>query len=262
MDPSQEPSCSAHRWVPRVRWTILGLVLFLGLFFGAASLFGDWYLRFVRASDGHVGLLFLEAAAVWKVPSDAPAYAVLLGTRPPFVSFSAFSLGWRDSLRRASFERRPEVQGTLVVLKMQGLTQYYSVWGGRLALVRLERSDGRLTPNIYYAPNITMGPSAPYRSAEDWEQAILSDNEAEILRTLVWLGGYHAPPDAKTVQFLLHENLDQARLAYEVQLRTAVSRRIQDLCKSPNDWIREAAEATTTPHTTKLHDPGGPPRMK
>ncbi len=243
---------SRLRWIKRIAWGSLGLT---GLFLGGATLFGTWYLRPIRASDGHIGLLFLEAKHVYVVPSDAPASSVILSTRFPFLTMSTFSLGWRDSLESASFERLPEVEGTVVVLKMKGLKQYCSVFEGRLRLIRLETHDGHLAPNIYYAPNITMGPRPVPRTAEEWEKSLSSPNAAEILDALVWLGGYHAPPGAKPVPMLLHEDLVVAQLAYDVQQRIGVQSRIHELGQSSNAWVLEAAQAAKEPHITPLRGP-------
>jgi hypothetical protein len=111
-------------------------------------------------------------------------------------------------------------------------------------------------PNMYHAPNIAVGPRVPRRTAEEWETAP-ADTEAEILRTLYWIGGYHAAPDPKPIPNFLHEDLDEARLVADIHGRAGVQRRIVDLMQSRNPWVREAAAAAAVPHYTKLQGPYG-----
>jgi len=140
--------------------------------------------------------------------------------------------------------------------------QYYQVVGGKLLLVRLEDDDGRMIPNSYIAPNQTIGPQVPRRAAAEWENALRSTSEGEILAALTWIGGEHAHPSSKPVQYLHHEDLAMARLVEKVYERPGVRQRIVELSQSSNSWIREAADWAKEPHYEELMSPGGPPTLQ
>jgi hypothetical protein len=267
MDPSENlgksvvpPPISPPR-VRRARKVVIALfilaVLFPALAFGYASLVGRWFLWTTRSSEGHLSLVFLEAIedGVVAVPSEAEAYGVVLGFHPPFLSVAHFSLGWREILGDAIIESRPELPGGLLTLTMRPVRadgvsekEYYSICGGRLALVRLQDSEGTPTPNVYYASNLMIGPQVPNRTAEEWEQAILSDNQAEILRTLVWLGGCHHGLSSQSVPNQVYEDFWESAIGQREHRKAALQRRIGELRRSTNGWIQQAAEAAASPH--------------
>ncbi len=121
--------------------------------------------------------------------------------------------------------------------------QYYAVIEGRLALIRLEDHQGELIENIYDPPDFAIGPRVPDRTPQEWEQALLSNDPAEILRSLVWLGGWHVRRGTPEHR-VSGESRAGAELADRVLHRPLIQRRVcAELQNSAgsNPWIRQAA---------------------
>ena len=109
-----------------------------------------------------------------------------------------------------------------------------------MRLIRLEDSHGKLHINDYDALNHTIGFTEVGRSAEDWEESLITKDEAQSLATLTWLGGFHLKADAD-VAGNWHEDLAEARLVEEVRARPAVKKIVNSLKDANNPWVREAA---------------------
>jgi hypothetical protein len=252
-------------WLRRTRLACFSLLVFfvilIGIVLGIASYFGTWFAWIARSSDGNLSLVFLESPndEVVAVPSEAKVYVMIVEARSPNLSISQFPIGWREVLEDAQLLKRGDIPGDLIMLTMKStrsepgmLTsgkEYYSICAGSLSLVRLEANDGTFAPNAYFAPNLTVGPELPKRTAEEWESGAWSNNVTEVLRTLVWLGGHHAEPSSCPASNLYHEDFGQARLVREVHCRPRVRSRIAELRESTNEWIREAASRARLQYT-------------
>jgi len=119
--------------------------------------------------------------------------------------------------------------------------QYYAVVDGRPVLLRLEDGRGRPLDNVYDPSNHLIGPRVPDRAPEEWEAALYSGNVAEVLRTLVWLGGRHAGPGTASPAGIYRESRAQADRVQAVRTRPGVCARVAELERSSNFWIRDAA---------------------
>lgn len=75
----------------------------------------------------------------------------------------------------------------------------------------------------------------------------MSPDRARVLRALVWLGGFHWDLQANAGDNRSSEDADQVRLWRKVRAREKVIRRIQELVKSEDVWLREAAELAANP---------------
>jgi hypothetical protein len=137
-------------------------------------------------------------------------------------------------------------------------------------LVRLERKDGKPLRNGYGCPNPSVGPPAPSKTAEAWARSLASEDKVEVLEALMWLGGWR-----KTVEWLKEEQeqerhfeaehpetkggpssatldtcpgaLEDAALYAEVRARADVKARLEELSKSDDAWVRQAAELALKP---------------
>jgi hypothetical protein len=121
------------------------------------------------------------------------------------------------------------------------LKQYYSLVGEQMLLIRLEDSEGKLIPNIYGASNHTIGLNQTGRSAAYWEKSLESNDRAEVLAALIWLGGIHWNPAVAAPDYQ-HEDMSEARLAEEVRALESVKAAITRLRKSDDAWVRDAAK--------------------
>jgi hypothetical protein len=72
--------------------------------------------------------------------------------------------------------------------------QYYALHNDNAVLVRLESSDGSMTRNRYTTSNHQIGPTVEERSVEEWEAALHSADDVELLLALMWIGGIHDDP--------------------------------------------------------------------
>jgi hypothetical protein len=86
-----------------------------------------------------------------------------------------------------------------------------------------------------------LGPGLPDRTPEAWEAALSSPNIAEVLRTLMWLGGRHG------VLRLAGADRTDADHFDDVRRRPGVARKVAELMTSPHPWVAEAAKAVVHP---------------
>jgi hypothetical protein len=119
--------------------------------------------------------------------------------------------------------------------------QYYAFLKDSFALVRLEDSAGNVVPVNFHNPNHTIGPAVPERTPEQWEAMLRSSDHAEVLRTLVWLGGEHSDPpldgDGSSI-----ERFEESNRALVTRRRPGVCERVEALTQSEDSWVREAAQ--------------------
>lgn len=104
--------------------------------------------------------------------------------------------------------------------------QYYAFVGDDFSLVRLEDSAGKSAP-VRHAYLARVGPRPPARTPERWEEALRSQDRAEVLGALVWLS---------TGRF------DDAGAARATCSRPGVRAAVEALTRSEDRWVREAAE--------------------
>lgn len=156
-----------------------------------------------------------------------------------------FSLGWNEPLVHACVRDishfpfsiielttytvwTPENKKQLypVLVRSQ---QYYAILNDKPVLIRLfVNREKSLLRNMYYGPNIRIGPPVPVRTEQQWENALLSSNPIEILRTLTWLAGHQETDAAKS-------------LVAKVLNRPRVHSAIKLLAKSTHPWFKDAA---------------------
>lgn len=116
----------------------------------------------------------------------------------------------------------------------------YGLLKEQVVLIRREDASGLPLPNDYRSVYGRIGEPVPLRSAEEWERALNSSDPAEILRTLLWLGGTHELPTAGEPRD--EEESAMSRQAYADALRRPVLRsRVTELRDHPHPWVAEAA---------------------
>jgi hypothetical protein len=203
-----------------------------------------------ETSTKSVRYVFVGTRGLVIIPGDSRAEAFVFDGVGKLLSYSEFSLGWRENVEEVSLIRTSSLNMPLIKIVTHysdwGKDQYYTVVDDHLALIRLE-GNGKPARNRFVATNWTKGPLMPERTPEEWEQALLSNNPGEILSTLMWIGGKH---------WDLKINYDRpspivkqnAELVTKVRAREGVQQRLQELSQSENKWIREAAELALTPH--------------
>jgi hypothetical protein len=215
-----------------------------------ASLFGPlpWYLWRLPA-QGKVRFVLFEGQPIFMIPGTSSAAVHLLDEKGAELGCSEFSTGWRIDLISASLHQEPPLELPVIDVRTDPVIngadicrQVYGILENRVTLLRIEDSGGRVLANNYYNPNHTIGPDAPVRSAEEWEQSLRSDSPVAVIEALRWLGGRHRtdltppPPDIGI------EEQAPAKLFNAVRKRAGVRDAVAKLTASKNDWIREAAQ--------------------
>jgi hypothetical protein len=120
---------------------------------------------------------------------------------------------------------------------LERVVQHYVLINDVPVLIRAETPEGRLVRMEYEDRSRMLGPGLPDRTPEGWEQSLSSPDVAEVLRTLMWLGGRHGP------RRLTVDVRDDAQHFDDTRRRPAVAERISELTQSPHPWVAEAAKA-------------------
>jgi hypothetical protein len=204
----------------------------------------------VLTSDGDHKYVLIEESPLVMIPGGSGLGISLFTTDGKLIDSSEFEAGWRIALTEIRLVSVNDIRGE--VLEVDALPfinganiakQYYALVGNKMKLIRLEDSKGALFTNYYGAPNHTIGFVQTGRSPDDWQEALVSNDVAEVLATLTWLGGEHLNPREAEPNYM-HEDLSEARVVEEVRARPAVKAAVNALKHSQNRWIREAATAT------------------
>ena len=203
----------------------------------------------ISTTEGKSRYVLIEESPLETIPGDSRLRISLFDLDGRLIDSSQFGAGWRISLSEIRFMKVKDVEGEVLEVRsyrhINGADvakQYYALLGDTMTLIRLEDSSGALFQNTYRAPNHTIGHTQTGRPAADWERALVSNDTAEVLATLIWLGGHHLDPSEGDGSYV-YEDLSEARLAKEVRQRSAVKAAVNALRNSDNPWVREAASA-------------------
>jgi hypothetical protein len=202
----------------------------------------------ISNADGQLRYALIEESPLSVIPGESGIRIHLFNLEGKLLSSSAFSSGWRIALTGMRVRHYPEIGREVLEVgsypSINGrdvVKQYYALIGEQVLLVRLESSTGRAIPNLYGAPNHTIGLTLVGRSASEWEKALNSHDAAEKLATLMWLGGVHLNPRNPAPDYS-HEEMSEAKLADELRSSAGVKVAFEKLLKSKNAWVRRAAE--------------------
>jgi hypothetical protein len=203
-------------------------------------------------NHGEQRYVLIEESPLVFIPGNCGFRISLFNLDGTLLDWSEFDAGWRIGILEIRLIKAKDIRGeVLEVETFRALSdahaekQYYAFVGDKMRLIRLEDSSGALTPNIYRTPNHTIGLTEVGRSAAEWQEALVSNDIAEVLDALTWLGGLHLDLNNvdRSAQASWHENLSEARLVEEVRARPAVKASINTLKHSDNSWVREAASS-------------------
>jgi hypothetical protein len=207
-----------------------------------------WHVWRNIFSEDQKGFILLQARPIRMVPDDSEVTVHFFNESERLISSIDIATGWRMSPTSANLHFEPAINGQVIEVESAPTIngrdvrrQIYSPIDGRIALVRLEDSDGKVVSNFYHAPNHTIGPDVPKRTADEWEAALNAPRPTEVLEALIWLGGTHRDPatDEKQVS---QEDLESASLAAEVRKRLGVRNLVRAMSENRQGWVREAAE--------------------
>ncbi|WP_143393656.1 hypothetical protein [Fimbriiglobus ruber] len=201
-----------------------------------------------KDKEGQKGYVVLQKNPVEIFPSASYVSAHTFDHSGKRLDSVNFPTGWRILVQTVNFRYEPTLQGHIIEmgsapwnLGRSVRRQVYGILRDRLVLLWLEGPDGGLIPNIYYAPNHTIGPPQPNRSAEQWAEALTSDHPMVVLEALSWLGGTHRLSLSDTPKDQHWENLESTKLIVTVRRRPDVITAVEELARSSNPWLRQAA---------------------
>jgi hypothetical protein len=206
------------------------------------SLYEPWYLWRVNAGRESRLVLF-QGCTVFPSPGGAGIRIVFLDPNGDYTAHTEFSAGSRVQILDAALTRDEsviEIQCSFWITASLR-KQFYALHKDRVALVRLEDASGQLTPNDYQYGGPWFGPKLPARTADEWEDLLLSAESVEVLEALMWVGGSHHTLPERWPGYLSKEQVEAAKLVAAVRGRPNVKRRIAELSHADDTWVREAA---------------------
>lgn len=199
--------------------------------------------RTISNTAGEKQYILVENGTPTIIPAEARMRVHLFDAKGRILSSDNFGAGWRTVLTGFRIRKLSVLNSEALIVDTDycfggsPAQQYYAVVGDRLMLVYLEQAE-QFKLNGYSYRNHTIGPLLD-RSPDDWEKALDSVHEAEVLSTLIWLGGDHwngQPPP-------YNEDEAEAKKVSSLRSRNAVRKRLITLSESGNPWIEAAARS-------------------
>jgi hypothetical protein len=220
--------------------------------YSQSSSFTDpYYIWRVYVQKKTFRFVIADGEQLQRIPGASRACMTLFDETGKLIGSDEFSTGWRIDIK-GMVKMQDSIIGVPVIVIltrpcMNGrdiARQYYALYNDSTVLVRLENSDGNITRNRYTTDNHVIGPTVKERSVEEWEAALLSTDEVEMLLALMWIGGIHDDPAKRGDHGPMPYWGESKYLEQINQLRKLelVQERLGSLMKSSNQWIREAAE--------------------
>lgn len=213
-----------------------------------------WFVWKLENRSAKGSFVVFEGQPIFMIPGTSSAVVHVFDLAARHLTSCTFSTGWRTDLKTASLIKEPTLGTEVIEVRTEEMRptqniprrQIYGFIGSRVGLIRLEGSKGEIFRNTYIYPNQTIGPPPPTRSPDQWEAALKSDDYAEALEALMWLGGRHldASDDfsMRMVKDVVHEDPTTARLFAAVWQRQSVQDALDLLVESKNKWISQAAK--------------------
>ena len=204
----------------------------------------------VSTHNGEQRYVLVEESPLMVIPGDSRLRISLFNPNGELIDSSDFGAGWRIALANVRLIQVKDIRGKILEVESYPMIngadvvrQYYALVEDRMRLIRLEDSSRALTPNRYGTPNHNIGLTQTGWSAADWEKSLLSNDVAEVLATLTWLGGLHMDANAGDDPGYWHEDPAEARLVEEVRARPSVKAAVNAYKHSDNPWVRDAARS-------------------
>ena len=216
-----------------------------------SSITDPYFIWRVYVQKNTLRYVIVDGEQLQRIPGASRACISLFDDAGKSVGSCEFSTGWRIDIKGMIKMQDSIIGAPIIVILTRPFIngrdiarQYYALYDDNAVLVRLEKSDGSITRNRYTTCNHAIGPTAKGRSVEEWEAALHSTNEVEMLLALMWIGGIHDDP-ATPGDYGPRPAWGESEYVQQVrQLRglELMQKRLSWLMKSNNQWIREAAE--------------------
>jgi hypothetical protein len=178
------------------------------------------------------------------------------------VSSTSFPTGSRLKIQRARLSSEPLADGEVIELTTgktpppRPVRTFYGFHNSRLIFLRAEDSNGDAIQNTYSPRFHQIGPKVVKRTLEEWDDTLRSGHMMELLEALMWLGGKHRSPHPWKCESQSYEELEIAEQVDRLQKSTTVRKRVIELTRSENRWVREAASLAGRELQPPYHNQG------
>ncbi|MBX7131636.1 MAG: HEAT repeat domain-containing protein [Fimbriimonadaceae bacterium] len=107
-------------------------------------------------------------------------------------------------------------------------------------LIRLTTGDGKLTGNSFHGGFPSLGgPQVPIRTAKAWKADLDSMDTIRQLAAIMWLSSYHLNSMDWRKEGHARESVLSSHSFEDLRADPAVAKRLRELRKSSNPWVRE-----------------------
>ena len=205
-----------------------------------------WYV-WRMGEAGKPRYVVFEGQWLHIIPGNSSAAIHLFDEKGKKLDARYFLTGWRIDIWRAETSQDEELNEDIIEIRSRPVIngrsvkkQFFAFSANRLRFIRMEDFDGKLIRNWYRWPNHTIGVLPEADSVPGFVELLKSDEPADLLSALAFLGGSHLDPDNPLPGHV--EDLKQATL-------------FRDLCRSPEvatlvkvhqpsnvKWVKEAAD--------------------
>ncbi len=201
--------------------------------------------------EGQARYVMLLGESEVIVPGGSSACVRLFDANAKSISSWSFQTGWRGSFDSASIELSNDLASDLIVLHMIRFIngrdiakEYFAIKDDQLKFVRMESSKGEAVQNEYVYPNFEIGVVPDGIAVDQWVGLLESEDKADVLSALVFLGGRHLTEPQRTFAGEPRESR-YAGLFQQLVGSPRIRELIERLSHSENEWIRQAALLAT-----------------
>jgi hypothetical protein len=213
--------------------------------------------RVYRVNCGTVRWALVVSYPGFEVPGVSWVAVHLFDREWKQTAIANFPTGYRISLFDIWQERVDSLREPVLVMRLGTIgsfgnftyrqRQYYAVREDRLALVRIEEEGRQVTRGIFSAEHPWTGPKPPERTAAQWIDLLGSEDPADVLETLTWLGGRHMAAGERRQPQVNQESIEDSKLWEAVRDDPRTKDKLTALAKAANRWVREAAALAAMP---------------
>jgi len=207
------------------------------------SSFAPRIFRTITNTSGEKRYILVEESPLVFIPGNASLRVHVFDTAGRLLNEQEFNTGNRIFLNSIRVRRIETISSEALVVQGEYFLsgrprrQYYVLSGNQISLIYLEQDGLLVDTNDYQNPHMTVGPRVQ-RSVDEWEKALHSADDVEVLTALLWLGGHHwegqpAPYD---------EDKSEAEKVSVSLSSEQVRKRLFELSQSKNFWIKAAVQ--------------------
>jgi hypothetical protein len=207
---------------------------------------GAWHVWKTRR-DGQARYVVLLGAPEVTIPGGSSAGLQLFDATVKRINRWSFQTGWRITFDSASIEFSNDLEADLIVLHMARFIngrnvakEYFAIGDDRLQFVRMENDKGEAVQNEYVFPNCEIGVVPNASTVEQWANMLESQDKANVLSALMFLGGRHITEPQRHFATEPQES-KYAALFQELVRSPRVRELIERLSNSENTWVKQAA---------------------